>query len=259
MANYVLSLSGGLDSTALLYHIIAEHWNTHLVRGDKKEPLCIHTYGFCYGSRHQGFERAAAQRTIDFITQKTGWVDELTYGTIDLTGCFKGSGSSLVASSGAEIPEGHYAEESMKSTVVENRNAIFASILFGKALSWANTLGECVDVCFGVHGGDHAIYPDCRPEAFRALQDAFQISNWDGELVRFRCPFINIDKPKVLWYFLKAIYGLEADVNQVDILKNTHTCYNPDSQGRACGKCGSCIERLESFAVNNAIDPIDYQ
>ena len=82
-----------------------------------------------------------------------------------------------------EIPEGHYEEEQMKQTVVPNRNAIFASILYGYALSIALKNNEKVRIALGVHSGDHEIYPDCRPEFYEALENAFKIGNWESDKV----------------------------------------------------------------------------
>ena len=90
---------------------------------------------------------------------------------------------SALTSDDIEVPEGHYEEEQMKATVVPNRNAIFASILYGYALSVALREDTDVIIALGVHSGDHAIYPDCRPEFYEAIGNAFSVGNWDLSLI----------------------------------------------------------------------------
>ena len=148
----------------------------------------------------------------------------------------------------------------MKSTVVENRNVIFSAIVYGKALSLAKKYDTNVEIFLGVHSGDHAIYPDCTPESRAACENAFTISNWDGDKVSYKAPFMNIDKAAVLKEGLDAMYEIGLKPSEAfNVLKNTHSCYNPDKNGKACGKCGTCVERLEAFAKNNMKDPAEYQ
>jgi len=141
---------------------------------------------------------------------------------------------------GGDIPEGHYEDESMSRTVVPGRNIIFASILTGVAWS----LGA-EEVWLGIHQGDHAIYPDCRPEFYRAMNEAVTLGT-DGKVV-LKAPFLDTNKTGILrrGLFLNVPYGY------------TRTCYK--EQEIACGKCGSCQERLEAFAECGLTDPVEYE
>ena len=148
----------------------------------------------------------------------------------------------------------------MKSTVIENRNVIFSAIIYGKALGWANKTNDDVIITQGLHAGDHAIYPDCRPESQEMARELYRISNWGSERVDFVAPFINIDKGDVLARGLDAMDKLGfTRAEQNKILRNTHTCYDPNEKGESCGKCGSCTERLEAFEKNGRKDPIKYR
>lgn len=238
----VISLSGGLDSTCLLLKLLSE---------DKE----VHAYSFKYGQKHE-IELTKVKKNIKFLQNK-GF--KVTHQIIDLTDVFSDSASSL-HQGGEAIPHGDYREESMKSTVVENRNVIFGSIIYGKALSWANKTNSNVLITLGLHAGDHSIYPDCRPESQQAAEYLFKISNWGSEKVDYIAPFINIDKMHVLQEGVNAMKNLNFTQEEImEVLKNTHTCYDPDSEGRSCSKCGSCCEREESFAYVGFMDPIEYQ
>lgn len=237
----VISLSGGMDSTMLLMCILAQGAE-------------VRAYSFDYGQKHK-VELRKVKKNIKFLQEKGLPV---THQIINLRDCFSDSASSL-HENGENIPQGHYADENMKSTVVENRNIIFSSIIYGKALAWANKTKENVWITQGLHAGDHTIYPDCRPESQEMARELYRISNWGSERVDFIAPFIKIDKGSVLDFGVKAMRNLgfsEAEIKKV--LKNTHTCYNPNEKGESCGKCGACTERLEAFATNNMEDPVKY-
>jgi 7-cyano-7-deazaguanine synthase len=140
---------------------------------------------------------------------------------------------------GGEIPEGHYEAENMKQTVVPFRNAIMLSIACG----FAESIGAA-GLVIAAHGGDHAIYPDCREEFMRALGDAMRLGTYAGvELLR---PFIAMNKAQI------AAEGAGLGVD----FARTWSCY----QGGAvhCGKCGTCIERREAFALAHVPDPTVY-
>ena len=118
----------------------------------------------------------------------------------------------------------------MKQTVVPNRNAIFSSILYGLALSISSTQDSDVVIALGVHSGDHAIYPDCRPEFYNALSAAFSIGNWDSQRVSFLSCHISMEtnlQSLRMRYDLHEILGLDFD----EILESTITSYNPDELG----------------------------
>ncbi|MEC8589082.1 MAG: 7-cyano-7-deazaguanine synthase, partial [Candidatus Thermoplasmatota archaeon] len=156
-----------------------------------------------------------------------------------------------------DVPLGHYEENQMKLTVVPNRNAIFASILYGFALSEAKRTEQNVVLALGVHSGDHAIYPDCRPEFYEALQSAFELGNWDSDMVEFDLPYLHGDKTSILLDALETTSQLGFDFDVV--LRNTITSYNPDELGRSSGKSGSDVERILAFHSIGRTDPIEYQ
>jgi len=167
-----------------------------------------------------------------------------------------GSFYSALTDENYDVPEGHYEEEQMKQTVVPNRNAIFSSILYGMALSISTIEDSDVVIALGVHSGDHAIYPDCRPEFYKALATAFSIGNWDSDRVRFELPYIDGDKSTILKDALNSCNQLNLDFDE--ILASTITSYNPDDLGRSSGKSGSDVERILAFHEIGRIDPIEY-
>ena len=144
----------------------------------------------------------------------------------------------------------------MKQTVVPNRNAIFASILYGYALSIALREETDVVIALGVHSGDHAIYPDCRPEFYEAIAHAFEVGNWDSEKVTFHLPYIDGDKESILRDTEEALAALNLDFDTV--FANTNTSYNPDSQGRSSGRSGADVERILAFHAIGRKDPVTY-
>jgi 7-cyano-7-deazaguanine synthase len=238
----VLSLSGGLDSTCLLMYYLAQ-------------GKTVHAVSFRYGQKH-AIELKKVQKNIKFLQKLSLPVD---HQIVDLTSAFAMSASTLKADGGA-IPEGNYADENMKSTVVENRNITFSSIVYGIALGIANRSGENIIISQGVHAGDHTIYPDCRPESVEMARELYRISNWGSERVDFETPFVNIHKGQVLQAGIDAMKKLGFNKPKIKkVLANTHTCYNPNEAGEACGKCGSCTERLEAFGFVGMEDPAPYQ
>ena len=241
MKKAVISLSGGLDSTCLLLKLLSEGYE-------------VRAYGFDYGQKHS-IELEKVKRNIRLL-QDLGF--RVTHQIINLRDCFSDSASSL-HEGGSKIPEGDYRDETMKSTVVENRNVIFSAIIYGKALSWANKTQDNVLISLGLHAGDHAIYPDCRPESQEMARELFRISNWGSERVDYETPFIHCDKAEVLRQGLEAMDKMGfVYADKMVILQNTHSCYAPDEKGRSCGKCGTCVERLEAFEKNGLRDPIEY-
>ena len=234
----VMALSGGMDSTALLVRLLA----------DGAKVSCI---SYRYGQKHS-VELQRAQQNIEYLRSKGASVDHVV---VDLTGAMSLFDSALL-DGGAEIPEGHYEEEQMKATVVPNRNAIFASILYGHALSISSRESTDVSIALGVHSGDHEIYPDCRPEFYTALEHAFAIGNWDSERVKFQLPYLNGNKVTILKDALRACDQLELNFDRV--FENTITSYNPDSKGRSSGRSGSDVERILAFNALDLVDPIEY-
>jgi 7-cyano-7-deazaguanine synthase len=147
-------------------------------------------------------------------------------------------GSSLTEDDIA-VPEGHYADDNMKLTVVPNRNMIMLSIAIAHAVSHA-----CDTVWFGAHAGDHTIYPDCRPDFTRAMDHAAQIANWRP--IRIEAPFQYLTKADIL----RIGHGIDLYYG------NAWTCYKGGQL--ACGVCGSCQERLEAFEEIKQPDPLEY-
>lgn len=234
MKKAILSLSGGLDSTCLLMYLLAHDYE-------------VKAYSFQYGQKHH-VELEKVKRNIEFLQGKRF---KLSHQIIDLRDCFSDSNSSLHVG-GEPIPEGHYASENMKSTVIENRNVIFSAIIYGKALSWANKTESNVDVFLGLHSGDHCCYPDTSEESRIACEHAFKVSNWGSERVGYEAPFNHMDKGGVLAEGLRAMTILGFNDYEINlVLGNTHTCYNPDPEGRSCGRCGSCIEESQKVLMSD--------
>jgi len=212
----VIILSGGVDSTTLLYDII----------DDFDEVLAL---TFNYNQKHSK-EIEFAKRTC----QKLGIEQKI----IDLPILGEIAPSSLTREN-IEVPEGHYEDENMKQTVVPNRNMVMLSL----ATSYA--IGKKAHYLFyGAHAGDHTIYPDCRKEFVDAMKGAIKLSDWTE--IRLRTPFIKMNKGDIVEL------GKELGVDY----SLTWTCYKGEK--KACGKCGSCIERLEAFKQAKMEDTIEY-
>jgi 7-cyano-7-deazaguanine synthase len=261
----VLSLSGGLDSSTLLLRCLSEY----------KSVTCI---SFDYGQKHR-VELDRAQSLVDYINGQF-IVDEesktveyphyIKYRQIQLNGLADLLDSALVTG-GAEVPEGHYAEENMKATVVPNRNKIFASITQAVALSVANKTGEQCDIAMGIHAGDFSIYPDCRQEFRDADDAAFRMGNWDAERVGYFTPYIHGVKFDILKDGEILCEELGLDFNEV--YKRTNTSYKPiyhelayeegmdvvDASGWFSDyKSASSVERVEAFIELGRPDPAPY-
>jgi len=217
---YVVSLSGGMDSSTLIYDL--------LEKGNKVKAIT-----FDYGQRHikeiNSAKDIALHAGIDHEVIDVSFLKALL------------PGSSLTDDKVA-VPEGHYESESMKDTVVPNRNMIFTSILAAHALAIGYD-----GVALGIHAGDHAIYPDCRPEWAARVLAAVKVGNWEADEFQMITPFVDMSKTDI------CKRGLELGVPY----ELTTTCYNGGAE--ACGKCGSCQERLEAFRDSGAIDPISYE
>ena len=233
-----MSLSGGMDSTSVLIRLINEGYK-------------IDCLSFNYGQKHV-IEIEKAIENIAYLSRK-GY--QVKHQIIDMTSAMSIFHSSLTNEE-IIIPEGHYEETQMKSTVVPNRNAIFSSIIYGYALSIVAKEDINVKIALGVHSGDHAIYPDCRPEFYQSLETSFRLGNWDSEKVDFYLPYVNGDKVTILNDAMKSCQELGIDFDT--IFSNTITSYNPDNEGRSSGKSGSDIERILAFHKIGRRDPIEY-
>lgn len=213
----VVIYSGGMDSYTVLNKAI-------------KSGFDVYALSFNYGQRHVKELEVAANVCADL---------NVHHKVVDISAINQLIGGSSLTDD-IEVPEGHYEEESMKSTVVPNRNMILLSLAVGYAVSL-----KANKVFYGAHSGDHAIYPDCRPEFVEKMSDVCRIANY--EEVEIVCPYLNNTKIEILTDGLNM--GLDYS--------NTWTCYN--GREKACGKCGACQERLEAFALNNASDPLPYE
>ena len=234
----VMALSGGMDSTSLLLNLVRRGYNV----------TCI---SYHYGQKHS----IEIDRAKENITRLQSVDLPVSHSVVDLTSSMSVFHSALT-SADIVVPEGHYEEEQMKQTVVPNRNAIFASILYGLALSVAEREDSDVCIALGVHSGDHAIYPDCRPEFYAALQHAFEIGNWGSERITFELPYIDGDKTSILQDCLESCDSLGLDFD--DVMRSTITSYSPDSEGRSNGRTGSDIERILAFHEIGRADPVEY-
>jgi 7-cyano-7-deazaguanine synthase len=268
----VLSLSGGMDSSSLLLHLLANGYE-------------VTALSFDYGQKHN-VELERAKELVDYINSycviennpKTAdYPYYVKHQVIKLDGLSQLLNSSLVTG-GSEVPEGHYAEENMKATVVPNRNKIFSSIIQAVALSIAEQKDtECV-IAMGIHAGDHAIYPDCRQE-FRDIDyEAFKAGNWGAEKVTYYTPYLTGDKYTILEDGAACCNTLGLDFNAV--YSRTNTSYKPiyienqvetdidlfgtkqvitlSGKWYSDYKSASSVERVEAFLKLGRPDPAEY-
>lgn len=258
----VVSLSGGMDSSTLLLRALSEFDTVTAV-------------SFDYGQKHR-VELEKAQALVDYINsnfEKPIEVNgETVYATIryrqiKLDGLSALLNSALVQG-GANVPEGHYAEENMKATVVPNRNKIFSSITQAIALSIANETKEECSIALGIHAGDHAIYPDCRQEFRDADDHAFRVGNWDSDRVSYWTPYLEGDKFTILKDGERLCEELGLEFNEV--YRRTNTSYKPlqhivetqpgwtELQWFSDYKSASSVERVEAFIKLGRPDPAPY-
>ena len=217
MKRSVLIHSGGIDSTVLLAHLLAtgrevfalsvDYGQRHRREIEAAKTICAH-----YGVKHQ---------------------------VADLRALAPLFGANALTDNAVAVPEGHYEELSMKATVVPNRNMLLISV----ATAWAISL-KASSVAYGAHGGDHAIYPDCRPVFADALDKAMRLADWHE--ISLERPFVGMDKAAIVRR------GTELKVP----LALTWSCYVGGA--KHCGRCGTCVERKEAFKNAGVIDPTDY-
>jgi len=218
----VAVVSGGLDSTTMAYHLRAE-------------GCALNAIAFDYGQRHRKELAFAEQMAADLDSPWT---------LIDLraAGLTKILTGSALTDLTVTVPDGHYADESMKSTVVPNRNAIMLSIACALAVT-----REAGAVAFGAHTGDHFIYPDCRPEFVRAFEAMVNVAVEGLASIEILAPFLSMTKTDIVKF------GAELKVP----FERTWSCYKGGALH--CGTCGTCVERREAFAEAHVIDPTRYE
>jgi 7-cyano-7-deazaguanine synthase len=284
----VVSLSGGMDSSTLLLRCL-------------KDYDTVTAISFDYGQKHR-VELERAQSLVNYLNGNVERTEQDQLGTITVVGKnfnpinyrqIKLDGlvdllDSALVTGGEDVPEGHYAEDNMKATVVPNRNKIFASITQAVALSVANRTGENCDIAMGIHAGDHAIYPDCRQEFRDADDAAFRMGNWDAERVGYFTPYLEGDKFTILQdgEVLCKDLGLDFD----EVYKRTNTSYKPiwipapinqewlrkellnghaekdlikthehyEGEWYSDYKSASSVERVEAFIKVGRLDPAPY-
>jgi 7-cyano-7-deazaguanine synthase len=250
MKQAVLSLSGGMDSSTLLLHLLAHQYQ-------------VTALSFDYGQKHR-VELERAQQLVDYLNANSCTREEtgnkhifhpITYQVIKLDGLTSLLNSALV-SGGDEVPEGHYEEDNMKATVVPNRNKIFSSITQAVALSIANKTESPVKIAMGIHAGDHAIYPDCRQEFRDADYKAFAEGNWEASRVSYYTPYLEGDKYDILQDGESCCDCLGVDFDEV--YKRTNTSYKPTAEGLSDYKSASSVERIEAFLKLGRKDPVIY-
>jgi 7-cyano-7-deazaguanine synthase len=211
--------SGGVDSVVLAYKIAAENELLRLV-------------SFNYGQRHKRELNCADSCALRL---------EVGHETVDITDVGRRLTGSALTRGGAAVPDGHYAEETMRSTIVPNRNAIMLSIAFGIALS-----SGAQAVAAAVHAGDHFIYPDCRDRFVDAFAN-MQRAALDGfGQIAFETPFLHWSKADIIRE------GARLGVP----FGETWSCYK--GCNRHCGRCGTCVERREAFHLADVDDPRPY-
>ncbi|NWN81993.1 MAG: 7-cyano-7-deazaguanine synthase QueC [Halomonas sp.] len=213
----VVIYSGGMDSYTVLHRAL-------------REGREVHALSFDYGQRHARELDQAAK-----VCRQLG----IPHQVVDIRAIHGLIDNSALTDANRDMPEGDYAEDNLAATLVPNRNMILLSLAIAKAV---NIGAGRVD--YGAHGGDHVLYPDCRPAFVDAMNAVAGIANF--EAVDIHTPYLRASKAEIL------ADGLAMGLDYAD----TWTCYR--GEALACGRCGSCLERLAAFAANQATDPLAY-
>ena len=204
--------------------------STVLLHHLKAEGFELEALSIDYGQRHW--------REVGFAASQAAIVD-VPYRLVNLGVLGTVLGGNSQTDDSIPVPHGHYEAENMKLTVVPNRNMILLAIAAGNAIS-----RDCSAVAYAAHAGDHAIYPDCRAEFATAMQGALALCHYTP---------IELLRPFVTW--TKADIVRRGDELGVDFSK-TWSCY--EGQETHCGKCGTCVERIEAFKLAGVADPTEY-
>ena len=216
MKDSILILSGGMDSVTLLY--------------DYQDRIAL-ALSFDYGSKHNAREIPFARLHCERLG-----IEHLVI-PLEFMGRYF---ESSLLEGGEDIPEGHYADENMKSTVVPFRNGIMLSVAVGMAESRG-----LKHVMMANHGGDHTIYPDCRPEFVEAFSEAARTGTFPG--ITLLSPYTHLTKGQI------AARGKQLGIDYAE----TWSCYKGGE--KHCGRCGTCVERREALAEAGIADPTEYE
>lgn len=222
-SNCVAIVSGGLDSTTLVYDLLEQGHTPYML-------------SFDYGQRHR--------KELDYACM-TACKLNLEYYQVDLSSITALISNSALTSSAA-VPEGHYAEDNMKQTVVPNRNMIMLSIAAGLAVS-----KDMDFIATGVHAGDHFVYPDCRPRFINAFAAAAIAGNQGFGKVPEWPENERLGTDQTNFVRVPYLYKSKADIAyralELNVpLHETWSCYKGGEIH--CGRCGTCVERLEAIA-----------
>jgi 7-cyano-7-deazaguanine synthase len=223
MVASVVIISGGMDSTVLLAAAVNE-WG----------PQQVSALSFDYGQRHR--------RELGFAQWQARHY-EVPWHLVDLRSVNELIDTSALTDPGIEVPEGHYEDETMKITVVPNRNSMMLNIAIAHAVA-----EKAVDVRIGIHAGDHAVYPDCRPDFIAKLQSLAHIAceGFINPAFAVLAPFVMMTKADI------AQLGDELKVDWTQ----TWSCYKGGDIH--CGRCSTCLERIEAFGIAGVSDPTNY-
>ena len=214
----VALFSGGMDSTTMLWAL-------------REAQYEVEALSFDYGQRH----RKELESAVAICAQ-----ERIPHSVVDVASAFRFlSGTTALLDGDIEVPEGHYAADSMKATVVPNRNMILLSLAIGRAIA---TKAEVV--AYAAHAGDHTIYPDCRPIFAAVMKSVALVCDWSP--VRLLTPFLSLTKAEIVTMAHEAGTPLEK----------TWSCYKGGELH--CGKCGTCVERIEAFELAGVKDPTEY-
>lgn len=222
----IICFSGGMDSTTLATMYLQQGFSLGLLSVD-------------YGQRHGRREIAAAAKIAGHLDNLG--IAPVSHQVLDLSGLGDFLVGSALTDPEIDVPDGHYAAETMRATVVPNRNAIMANIAIGVA-----SAAEADVIAMGMHAGDHAIYPDCRPEFVRALRQTMVHALKGFHTPRLEAPFISKSKTDIA----RLADDLGAPVHL------SWSCYKGGDLH--CGTCGTCTERKEAFKDAGVTDPTEY-
>ena len=231
--SYVLSFSGGLDSTSLLLHLIC-----------KNKP--VYAISFDYGQKHK-IEIEFAKKNINLLESHGINVNHKIVNISSIVTLLESS----LTDPDINVPNGHYMDTNMKSTFVPNRNAIFSSVIYAYAISIYKRTLKNTSICLGVHSGDHLIYPDCRPEYISSFEKTANLATKagvSGSSFKIHTPLIDMTKSEIIKV------GLDLGVDY----SLTSSCYDPDQEGNPCGLCDACYLRLKGFKETGITDPLNY-